>query len=250
MKNNRRNAPNTCRSTFTLIELLVVIAIIAILIALLLPALSHAKRTAKQLQCQNNMKQVTMAFSVHATDSYGRFPTMTAQKGSWSVAYWPELVAKAMGFSDCKDKQYMQSLVCPNDTQALQALKNDYDKGTRSYAPCRGGSTWKNSDRYNGIYGICRIENIGGVEYATPRTKLQNIMSPKNTFFLLEFHAPWYRLQGSHTANVGFLGNGITVRDLGSGRMHGRGQNYSFCDGHVKWMQWKPDGNLTKVYKN
>ena len=64
---------------FTLIELLVVISIISLLIAVLLPALSQARKAARNVQCLNQQRQMAVVYHSYLADNRQNIPT----DGNW-----------------------------------------------------------------------------------------------------------------------------------------------------------------------
>jgi len=70
---------------FSLVELLVALSIITLLVAVLLPALSAARSLARRMGCASNVRQVTQAMHVYATENEG---------------YWPYAVRTGSGQSD------------------------------------------------------------------------------------------------------------------------------------------------------
>lgn len=68
MKNNKRT------KAFSLVELLVVMAIIAVLMSLLLPSMSRARESVKQVMCRNNLRSIWSGVLQYAFNHKDRVP--------------------------------------------------------------------------------------------------------------------------------------------------------------------------------
>lgn len=89
------------RHGFSLVELLTVIGIIAILLGLLMPALNRARESAKQVQCQANLRTMFNAAQIHSHDHYGYLPI-----GGW---HWEPVggIVNPRGLGDESARRYI-----------------------------------------------------------------------------------------------------------------------------------------------
>jgi prepilin-type N-terminal cleavage/methylation domain-containing protein/prepilin-type processing-associated H-X9-DG protein len=99
------NRAVVARKGFTLVELLVVIGIIALLISILLPALSRARETAKDVTCKSNLKTIGQAMAIYENIFKGWMPAgitgngaLTGnQAGGYFDATWDRILQKTLG---------------------------------------------------------------------------------------------------------------------------------------------------------
>jgi prepilin-type N-terminal cleavage/methylation domain-containing protein/prepilin-type processing-associated H-X9-DG protein len=84
------------RDGFTLIELLVVISIIALLVGILLPALGAARKSAQNMQCLSNLRQIGIGSWAYAFASDDQMPPSWTPGGGvngWEDATeWPVII--------------------------------------------------------------------------------------------------------------------------------------------------------------
>ncbi|MFG0248522.1 MAG: prepilin-type N-terminal cleavage/methylation domain-containing protein [Phycisphaeraceae bacterium JB051] len=89
------------RHAFTLIELLVVISIISLLISILLPALASARKSARSIQCGNNLRQLGYGQMAYAGD-YGWFvsPALSGTMYPYNSGWWFMVMRPYVGQSN------------------------------------------------------------------------------------------------------------------------------------------------------
>lgn len=240
---NQQKAKHRTRG-FTLIELLVVIAIIAILAALLLPALSKSKQRATGVSCLNNLKQLTLAAHMYASDNNDAIVPNAADSLDPAIAwvlgsvnggngYPPSGATNTAYISTGLLYQYDRSVDnyrCPADLVNLPGMSSM--PRARSYS--LNGMMGNNSDPNNQIDQV----HVGIPE----NTKFTSIRDPNPTIasFFVDEQAnnnPVTTSIDDGYYAVDYTDVGPNWRNVPASR-HGNHGQFSFADGHVSGMKW------------
>jgi prepilin-type N-terminal cleavage/methylation domain-containing protein/prepilin-type processing-associated H-X9-DG protein len=234
---------------FTLVELLVVIAIIGILIALLLPAIQAAREAARRSQCQNNLKQMSLATLNYESTKKHLPPsveinttTMTgAANGAWGVHghildYMEEESVRglvdinvAWDFQQPIHSLRINSYSCPSDSMAAEVR----DPG--------GGKVFLYSTTYTFNMGTWLVydpaTNVGGdgVFYPNSYTRLGRINDGTSKTLMIAEVKAWTH----YTRNGGPSSTTIPDTPEAAATIVASGTEYKNT-GHTEW----PDGRV------
>ncbi len=261
------------RAAFTLVELLVAITIISILAALLLPALQHARESARRLQCMSALKQRGVAIMMYAND-YEMLPFPDYTNGGH----------RSMGF---RDGSMIESLVygytdgnidvwvCPSWTlygtgwRAYWQSYKETEGKSQAWLDNKlldqaewGGGFHTSIQHYHDDWGVylANPNHFSGVQHPSwfmnqPEMKVGTATSPSGNSYMACVAPKLSRLRGRaalveeaypfqprHDATTGQIFDGGSLRHFASG---GRpdGGNVLFSDGAVQWVYaYGPEG--------
>jgi len=243
------------RRAFTILELLIVIGIILTLMALLLPSLYRTRQAAYQVTCLGNMRQISHAALVYASENSSQMPYCNWGTSEDTGVYgygWlfatinyrkndPDpVVAKAWNSGHPPPQgvktgvlwQYLNTMTiyhCPADSPDAYT-----------------GTEWMTSYLWNGAE--CGYGKLS----STPGVQLRQMKSDSQAVLMFEGLEQAYRGE-SKTGAVWNDGASYPNEEVLADR-HWLGANVACYDGHAEWwdkatwVRWVNDGNFGRLW--
>ncbi len=184
---------------FTLIEVLIVLVVISIMIAIALPVFSRAREKGRSATCQSNLKQIALAMQQYVQDHDGWYPSagiIGTDQKQWASHIRPYV-------------RNTQILLCPT----REALG--------------GGNSLNGSRALNYDYNVLRLNHFS----------FRSLMGSSEAAVVYSSKV-WINADGDFSEDTlsGPSACGDWWWTQWGQEIHSGGANYSFVDGHVKWL--------------
>lgn len=238
--NRRPLEPQNQSHAFTLTELVVVIATIAVLTALVLPALAGAANKGGRAQCANNLRRISVASMIYATEYRDWLPVNLVHSGS-SMNH-----LNGMHYSAFVVMSGMPNTFVP--TNANPTIYGLTDLGLVYYAGLAGnGSFFFCPDQWGAVTG-------GGADVYSPlltadaggRVRSSYFFNPRTIDPTNGNVLRLYQKTGDLPPHKLFVVDYFSPGPYGHYRE--RGWNVLFTDGSVQFSQDNQANNLIQTY--
>jgi prepilin-type processing-associated H-X9-DG protein/prepilin-type N-terminal cleavage/methylation domain-containing protein len=229
------------RRGFTLVELLVVIGIIALLISILMPALNKARQQALTIKCAANLHNMGQALTMYTTQH--RYYPGHAAFSNGVFAVWPTRLRlylnndRGVFYCPAQESGFEWQLVSNGNATANESGYG-YNQGEKlldvftvpfSY----GYNDWGVQRSGQGGIPVEQQLGLGGdIVVGNPGLKEMRATKVKKASDMIAIADNWTDGQWDYNLDP------INPTEY-PGRIHSKGANVLFCDGHVQWYLQK-----------
>jgi len=237
---------------FTLIEALVVAGVVGVLASIILPAVSNAKGKGYGVVCLNNMRQLTLAWTLYAEDRDGYLPynygcaDTYATIANGQFVNWANNVMTWHLEEDNTNETFLaRGGLGPYLLGVVSPFRCPSDRVVSAEQRAVGWSQRTRTYSMNAMLGYAGPTFMkSGTNVNNPKfkqfTKLNEIPDPSAIFVFIEEHP--------QSINDGYFLNRPNMLpphwyDLPAA-YHNGGANLSFGDGHIEYRKWLSKGTI------
>ncbi len=200
---------------FTVIELLIALAIVAVIAAILFPVFAGVRERGRRTVCQSNLKQIALAMQQYVQDNSGTYPPSPY---TWANA--PYFYSKNADIFRCPDHPA---------NEITDQFTLDPTKASGSYPV----DYTYNMQRLTVFVPPFPAKTVLGAHEAL-------LSTPATIWFNVD--ASWSDSEGDHHSRT--VPKTSCGREFIGSTLHSGAGNYSYVDGHVKWLTPEEAGEI------